>query len=264
MRIAIALFLVACTTAMFGQGQGTLDDGKLDEILARLKVAANTEPSSDPAADQLKKVGTNVLSPLLERVRAIDVIAKTNVKVADEKMRQLRAAFRIIGPDARPLLPELTKEFTAGRCLGNAPDAIAQIGGPTAINVLIAGMTNQQNAVKISAVNALYHLKGEPTAREAVNPLITLLNETTNSYVKGLAVNTLGGLAVEADIAIPALLEVAEHDRDFVVRALAVKAIGSFGGGAAFARERLTRIAANDPQLNVRREAERVLKRLEK
>ena len=61
-----------------------------------------------------------------------------------------------------------------------------------------------------------------------------------------------------------ALLEVAERDKDFVVRAVAVKAIGRFEGRAAFARERLARIAANDPELAVRREAERVLKRLEK
>jgi len=260
MRGTVTLALVISIVAhAFAQKPQSVSEKQFDELLVQLKSPFSTSARHNQAAEQLKLLGTNALTLLIKDVRSIDQIAKTNSPLAHARADQLQAAFIVLGKEARPILPELVEEFRNGRSLGNAPHAIAQIGDYEAIRILIGGLTNREYNVKVSSANAIQSLKGNPLAAEAIGPLISLLNDQPNSYLRALAVSTLASLAAEPDKSIPALLTAAEKDNDSGVRAVAVKAIGRFGSAAKFAKERLQKIAANDPELAVRREAERLL-----
>jgi len=242
--------------------QRAVTEADLDKLLVKLKSPLSRSTVHEEAAGHLRQLGTNALPILLEKVKLVDQIGKTNRNAAHVLADELSAAFHVLGSNASPLFAELTAEFRAGRCLGNAPDALAQIGSDRAVRVIVEGLTNSNDTLKLSALGGLQTLKGNPFANQAVIPITLLLKEQTNSYVRGVAVNTLGALAALPDVSIPALLTTAESDSEPGVRAVAVKAIGRFGTAASIAKERLKRLAANDVELTVRREAERVLQGL--
>jgi hypothetical protein len=242
----------------------SFDPKELDEILPQLRFAwvesLPKTPAREQAANRLKQIGTNALPALLDRVKTIDRVNATNSQLAHKLADELEGAFKVLGKDASPILPDLIKEFKTGRC-NTASIAIAQIGGADAVHTFTEALTNADFGVKLSALASIQILKRDPNAKDAIGPLTTLLKDQTNS-LRAEAAITLGALATEPERSIPVLLTAAERDTNSIVRAVAVKAIGKFGSSATVAKTRLQQIASNDPDVSVRREAYRVLDKL--
>ena len=99
-------------------------------------------------------------------------------------------------------------------------------------------------------------LSGFVTNREvalsAVPGLLLLLKD--NSQVpRVLASSLLGTFRIEHETVIPALIQIAEGDSDFIARISAIKAIGRFGTNGAAAKPTLEKIAIRDEKTQVRR-----------
>jgi hypothetical protein len=251
-------FAALITITSIGAEQLSGLDAELNQLLARLRSPLNKSGAHDRAADELLKLGTNALPLLLQKVRSIDGIAVTNPALAGEHKEELQAAFQVLGTNARPILPDLVHEFQSGRCLGNAPDAIANMGGEESGRVLIAAMTNKESRIRACGAAALAIMVDEDeTARKAIPPLLRLLNDSV-IVPKTVAATTLGTLGREPEVVVHALLKVAETDPDPVARLAALGAVRRFRGRAAFAKARLQAIAREDAHTHVRKFADKV------
>lgn len=255
-------FGVLITIGLLGAEQLTGLNAELNHLLVTLKSPVNSGEAYRGAADQLLKLSTNALPLLLQKVRCIDGIAVTNPALAGERKEQLQAAFQVLGTNARPILPDLIHEFQSGRCLGNAPHAIAHIGGEEAGRILIAATTNKDPGIRTCGATALAFLGNDDRiAHDAIPPLLKLLRDSS-TVPKTTAATTLGILRREPEVVVPALLKVAETDRNPVVRLGALSAVGRFGSRTAFAIPRLEAIARKDVDSHVRRFAKEVLNNL--
>lgn len=209
--------------------------------------------------EALEKLRTNAsayLPQLMEEVYAVGRIEATNRSAAADRTAQLALAFEALGSEARPLLPKLKEEFNAGRSIGACVAAFQHIGGTDCGLILVSGLTNSDRLIRNAAMSALSRFAtNHDVAISAVRPLLELLKDDSE-FSRALAANVLGAFRQEPDCVIPALLQVAKKDPDFVVRVCAVKAIGRFGTNAASVRTELRNIAASDQERSVRRIAE--------
>jgi hypothetical protein len=272
--ICVVVAVVVLTQFMSGgrdpQDQASLKQAHgLDKILEGLTASLPTVSSKSnqaviqdalrkrqDAVDKLRANKSDVLPQLMQEVYAIGLIEVTNQSAAAARTARLALAFEVLGNDARPLLPELEKEFDAGRSIGPCVAAFQYIGGTDCGVILVSGLTNSDRLIRNAAMSAL---SGFATNREvalsAARPLLQILKDDSE-FSRALAASVLGSLQQESDAVIADLLQVAKNDSDFVVRATAIKAIGRFGTNAAIAKAGLESIAAMDQERTVRRIAE--------
>ena len=77
-----------------------IDDGTREEWLTKIQ-------KRDQAAAQLRFLGTNALPLLFDEVKIVGQIGKTNILLAVNRKAEISAAFQVIGPEAKPLVPNL-------------------------------------------------------------------------------------------------------------------------------------------------------------
>lgn len=228
-----------------------LPEGRLSE--PQRQALAEQRKAQQEAVEKLRQLGTNALPRLMEEVQAVGRVEMTNRNAAMNGTRRIARAFEILGGDARPLLPLLIEELHTGRSIGPSMAGIVNIGGTDAGLALVPGLTNSDPDIRNWTMSALsYFATNHDVALVAVHPLLLLLKDDS-AFSRALAASVLGSLQQEPDAVIPALLQVAKNDSDFVVRASAIKAIGRFGTNAAIVKTDLEGIAATDQDARVRR-----------
>ena len=208
-----------------------------EEILEDLDSPLTNTPEHVQASEKLRECGASALPFLMEAVRRSRSIEKTNRMASMDLKMQLYAAFEALGPQAKPLLGELSDDFRAGRSLDVVSYAIAEIGGIDAGEVLIQGLTNASPLIRASAAGAMEAFKSGLEEANAAIPSLLLALDDSSPVLRSLAANTLGILSIIPEVVVPALLRVAQTDTDAVVRATAVRSIGRFGSLATVAVE---------------------------
>lgn len=205
------------------------------------------------AAARLRELGTNALPRLMAEVRRLEHIKDTNI--ASIAAGKVAGAFEALGPMAEPVLPELIKDFQAGRNIGVALAGIVYIGKREGALAIIPGLTNADPDIVQATISAISFFRTNAEVVEAALPL--LLNNLKHSHaaVRAGAASVLGGFSCRPEEVIPELIRLARYDPDFVVRTTAVKAIARYGTNGAVVVEELRLIATVDSEEIVRRAA---------
>lgn len=255
----ILILAVDDLTRLYAQ-ETPLSRRQFQAILDSLDSPFTKNPERNEAAAKLRDLGTNALPFLLEELKAVGRIEETNVLAATNRKVKVQTAFEVLGSRARPLVPELVAELNAGRSLGNAPHALAQIGGLEAGLALVQAITNANARIRASGASAVQYFKENREIAQAAVPALLLLLSDNSGPLRSMAANSLGTLKAESEQVIPALLRMAESDSDSVVRAAAVKSIANFRTDAAEVQARLEKIADSDKDEYVRRIAAQALR----
>jgi len=167
------------------------------------------------------------------------------------------AAFHILGPAASAAIPELehvalaTNHPYASR---TAVVALARIGKASLPSLLtVLATTNAPNLDRV--MECLGNYPDLATNAHAAVPL--LVRHLKNPDVRGLAVTTLGKLALEPGIAVPALMGYVTNSNDWL-RGQSLVALGRFGSEARSAVPALN-AALQDANPSVRNDATNAL-----
>jgi len=230
-------------------------------------------------ADAVRKMGTPTLPFLIEMIDARDSRAQQSlVELADDigvhwfeyvpaAQRHLRslAAFRSLGPAAKPAVPQLIRSLRHEQTRRIAQIALGAIGSPS-VGPLITALADSRPGVRAGAAAALgecvWPTRGAPgelrEEREwaaimagvstACPGLIRCLKDA-DPQVRAAAAATLGKFGLEPSAIVPALAE-ALNDRDPQVRRAAALALGFFREAAAPAVPALVRLI-KDPDAKV-------------
>ncbi|MEI6784778.1 MAG: HEAT repeat domain-containing protein [Verrucomicrobiota bacterium] len=168
------------------------------------------------------------------------------------------AAFHILGPAASAAIPELehlalaTNHPYASR---TAVVALARIGKASLPSLLtILANTNAPNLDRV--MECLGNYPDLATNAHAAVPMI--VRHLKNPDAMGLAVTTLGKLALEPGIAVPALMDCLPSSNDWL-RGQAIVALGRFGSEARSAVPALN-AALQDADPSVRNDATNALR----
>ncbi len=136
-----------------------------------------------------------------------------------------REAFRLLGSNATPAIPELAKLLQVERTAPDAMEALLSIG-PAALPVFIQALTNQSDRVRGAALLMLGDLG--PAAGEAI-PLIAEIARDTNASYSGTAIRVLSHLDTNSARHLP-LLESRLFDTNHATdAAFALARMGSNG-----------------------------------
>jgi len=214
------------------------------------------------AKDAVLHIGTNAL-PLLVgwldyepekwRYRAADVGAMLGgnrlMRIAAGK-RMVRSgyaltAFEILGPQAAPAVPALTKLLTPWRDRTDAALMALMFIGEAGFPPLVSVVTNKTAplAYRISAAQRIAAPGMNPGTNTAwaAPPLLSCIDEPT---LAPLAFSALGDLKIEPALVVPILAQRLE-DGNAVVAYAAAEALGKFGAAASNAVPDLVRALAS-------------------
>jgi HEAT repeats len=180
---------------------------------------------SSEAEKAIKQAGTNAIPGLLRMMRARDssLTAKAKSK-ANELLIHLKTSdvhfypsaaenyagasgFTVIGPVASNVVPQLIKIYEANIASGDtvpAARALSAIGPAAtgAVPVLVRGMQSQTGSGRLTAIQALGQIHGQPEI--AVPALIKCLSDA-DALVRDEAAESLGQFGTNALAAVPAL-----------------------------------------------------------
>jgi hypothetical protein len=241
-----------------GSSPSCLDGMGIDKI--RLM-----EEKKRAAEQAIRAMGTEAVPPLLNRLTA-----SFGTPHPDEGQRII-GAFRALGAQARPAIPDLIKLLTpayeaAHRSLSEsdaqlkesqaiAAATVLRIIGEAAIDPLLAALRSKDPQTRFGAAMAL-----ENFGRYGTDVLPDLINalEDENKNVRWRAARTIGDLRQMPEISVPALARRVSDDPAVNVRLYAISALNKFGGDAIAALPQLSR-AANDADAYVGSEAKEVL-----
>jgi len=173
-------------------------------------------------------------------------------------------AFRILGPVARPVIPELTRLAVTS---GGGEDRVMRCSrylayiGPEAVPALATIISNYHGKARYYpiAILAHYHTKFGTNAQPAVPALIKCLNDQDH-MVQSAAVGVLGDLALSPSVTIPALTN-SLHSAYSNIRASAARGLGRFGTVARPGVSQL-QLTLSDPDPRVREEATNAINRI--
>ena len=219
----------------------------VDKYVSRPETAVQRE-----AAEALANMGTNALPFLLTRLRyeparfrvwtwqALQQVPRRwkwlHDCAYDPQRQALNAAltFAELGVAARPALPALAaiaRDPASPSAAYHAQLAIALLGAdglPSLVEVL--DDTNAPNRA-----SAVLHIGGFPKPQSngaaAVPALVRCLDQG-DPVVQAYAIEALGNLALNPEIAVPALVRSATPSRNTDVRLRAFQALSRFGEGA--------------------------------
>lgn len=217
----------------------------------------------DEVVVRLQELGTNILPQLIEKVREAGRIAERNPSAGMELNAQLAFVFQVLGSNAAPLLPELIKEYQAGRSIGPALAGIVAIGATEGGLAIVPGLTNVEPGVRLATISAISYFRMNSAVVDQALPLLLKNLGDALGSVRAAAASVLGSFRSQPGVVIPALIKLAEADEDLVVRSVAIKAIGQFGSEGAIAVSNLERIARFDSEEVVRRAATNAIRSIE-
>ena len=206
----------------------TYEERRLTEWLGDFSLSQkqDTEEPAERAkhaGEAVRHIGTNCLPLLLKMLQARDSAVKTklvdwaarqsliqfNFTSAGDIRDQALTAYAMLGPVARPAIPELTLLLHQERTARDAGCALARIG-PEAITPLASALTNQVQEVRLAGIRSLifYNLPG----RQVVPILIQSLQHP-DPGVRQQAAAALSRWADQSELIVPALIA-ALPDRD--------------------------------------------------
>jgi len=268
-----SFIIISCTiqiTSFAEENATETPKWKFDEILDALIItnASNTNTVVMPkgwlerrsqAVAQLHALGTNALPLLIEELHYAASMEKTNAVEAINLKTRIAYAFKVLGPEADPLIPQLIIDLDSNRDPGNAAQALADIGEPAGGFALVEALTNPAPRVQISAATSLAFFKMDSDVANAAIPSLLWCLEVNSITLRSVSMNTLSTLRARPEIVLPALLKIAENDQEPILRAYAVQAIGRFGTNAISMESDLRELSDSDKNELVRRTAKRVL-----
>ena len=219
-----------------------------------------------PAAQAIRQIGTNALPVLLKIQRSQDSHAKqtlmalldkqswTDVRLqaASEKRARASAAFKVLGPIAKPAIPSLIELLGSvnpeqgGGLAIDAAWALAWIGSDTALPLANA-LSHTNRWVRYYAAVALEKLGRD--SRLAVPALIKSLNDP-DPEVRLCVVRTVGKVPQEPELVVPALMT-RFSTADIEERKALIVALGNFGSGAKAAIPVLLKIIQTESNATV-------------
>ena len=230
------------------------------------------DPTVAEAREALHHLGTNAFPTLLQWIsHDPSTFRKTTLALsrklpgpvqfrflhaAADRANKAQMALAILGPEARPTIPELTRlavtsrgDERALRCINSL-----QYMGPEALPGLITVITNKGGMVRYYAISCIPRFG--TNALPALPILIRALGDQ-DDVVACEAADALGELALSPSNAAPALVDMLQSTEP-VRRTAAARALGGFGPAAGLAAPALRRILA-DPDQGARDEAKKAL-----
>jgi len=154
--------------------------------------------------------------------------------------------FEILGPTAKPAIPELAHLASTSKDEVIRDRVIRALGdmGPTGVEGLLTVITNKNGLSRFNAVTALCAVGTNATT--ATPALIECLHDL-DPNVAGAAAGVIGELELQPDLTIPAITN-AIRDSPAVVRQFQVMALKHFGGKARSAVPALVDALADDDE----------------
>jgi len=220
---------------------------KLSAWLGDLTLANTTSAQQQAAIEAVRSMGTNAIPALLAmlaaedprwRVQTVNWFQDTlhlslRTSLANADRQRARLGFRVLGPTARPAIPELAMRLTnAAPVIADcAFQALAEIDDPAVVPPLVAALTHSNTFLHLAAATTLGQLRGKASA--AVPPLENTLR-STDAGLRAAAARAIGFIGAGTDQTVVALITTLS-DPDPRVRSAAAMALGALGTRAAAA-----------------------------
>ena len=249
--------------------------------------AAELERRRQEAADAVRHIGTNALPTLLRQIDAVDMPRWTvRLSLVCGKLPQTlpgarllnwclfvkpnleaglaTTGFTLLGSQAAPAVPELTRRMSTrtSRSANLAILALADIG-VTGSEPLLAALanTNSPNRLLVARVMETTIRNQDTNRLRAIRCVANCVSDA-DAGVAAWSALTLGALAVEPEIAVPALTE-GLNDPRAPIRCRSAEALSHFGPTASPALGSLRRTELKDPDPTVRAAVAQALAKLE-
>jgi hypothetical protein len=174
------------------------------------------------------------LNPLLDR----QPFVKYRFHVGDRAYDGVRV-FQILGPEARPAMPELIRLFGRKETCHYAAQCLVTIG-PDGIALVCAGLTDRDQSVVKSCLEGLWYAGSNGVV--AVPGLLDRLKDK-DPAVRGSAANALRRIGQQPEVVVPALIG-ALADPDYEVKAHVLLALEECGRQASNAIPAIQRLLA--------------------
>lgn len=211
--------------------------------------------TNSPPAVAINQMGTNTIPYLLDILSYQESSLKKKIRKTTENhigrvsflqmnyMRFIEASYALnaLGTNGQPAFDTLTNLFFTPRHSVCAAIALAGIGS-NGVQILLDAVTNQNLAIRHSAVGGLGHARSNI---EIVVPELIRVLTNQESLMRSQAATALGSLHSQPELSVPALAE-RLGDSDSLVRGGAIIALLQFGPQAKAAIPRL-KDAFNDP-----------------
>lgn len=172
---------------------------------------------NDRAVEAIRQIGTNGLPHLLRLLRSHNSSVRRDLRAWLQKLPFLKiappsqvdfrwqaaCAFKVLGPLAKPAMPELAKLLKRRINPGYVTTALAAVG-PDSVPILRETLAGDDHQIRICAATALGTLG--PTAREAAPALLKCLDEKIPHFLAIIA-QSLAQVDQGQNFAIPALIQ---------------------------------------------------------
>ena len=234
----------------------------------------------DATPEAIRRIGTNALPSLVKwigydekpRPKWVEAVLDSLPRVIAEAITDslptpsaaVRAdlasvGFEIIGPEARPAIPQLVLIASRGGTYSST-QAIRALGciGPEGIAALGKELTSTHQTNRLGILTALQNEYLVGTNGFAAVPSLLLCLNDTDSHVVEESLVTLGTLRAEPDITVPALMKLLRHQSPWYRR----QAADFLSGFGDLARSSVTTLleAREDSEFEVRFSATNALK----
>ncbi len=265
--VAVALLAVVVVVALNRSREPSYNGIKLREWV-RMYDPSNSNPNRDQADNAVLHIRTNAIPYLLKWIsydqpawkarwypRLIRLLTQVHQDwvVTDEQERladSATKALRVLGPQAAGAVPDLGRLMNApeaNRSAERATHALWYIG-EAAFPTLLAGLTNQQTSVRLTAAEGIRYIIGKGGSLGTNGPLAASgLIQCLKHADEGLsltAVRALATLTTLPDLAVPLLTDCLQDSRQYVPREAAV-ALADFGEKARVAVPALLSLLTN-------------------
>jgi HEAT repeat protein len=238
--------------------------------------------SKADAANAISKIGTNAVPLLLNQIRSdpnLHLRASTTQRLiyalpfelahtrVAESLRlsteplDPRVIFRMLGPEARPAIPELTHLLLTTTNIDSIDAAVSCLAyiGEEGFYPLVGALADSRRPCcgQVAYRLGAYYQWYSGTNLALVVPALANLATNANLFVAFHSAEALGVIRLKPEIAIPSLTDALHHPA-FPVRHAAICALTRFGDKARPAAPSLAE-ALRDPNLDVRTVANNLL-----
>ncbi|EEF57544.1 HEAT repeat domain-containing protein [Pedosphaera parvula] len=205
------------------------------------------------ADNAVYNMGTNAIPMLMQRLQASDssfryrlatslnrlsFIKNKFTTTADERWHA-GLALQALGSKAKPAIPELTRLLTNPSLANHSLNLLMNFDNETAIPILLQMATNNNAELRKTALLDLgYRRQG---SNGVIQVVLTGLKDP-DPNVRAVAVGMLSRFPSEADLVVPALVDILS---DSSLQHLAIQSLGELGEKARPAVPRLMEIASN-------------------
>ena len=256
------MFLLSALLTLAGCSDGNDGAKSVSKILEQLD-PAKTESDHKRASDSLRDLGSTSFPFLLAEMNSFKwhtpeekdqrVIART---------RRLRAAFKVLGTNLVPCIPDFVQNLSTNRNFISALDGLAATGGLGATYV-VAALTNRAVPIRLNAAAVIVEIGTNSDIAKMAMPNLFLLVKDQSPQVRSLTVEALGLYCDQPSAGTAVMIEIARRDDDSGIRSLAVREIGRiqrrFGPIDSKTKSALEEISRDDKSQPVKACVERVL-----